>query len=339
MRCLTEQEKSEILRSSSADLFQSHGLSLRMTNAIDNHNECGHPEQSEGSLTACVSIESCLTPHPSLLPKEKGNSCCHAELVSASLSERIGEFPSPRKEGVGERVLSFAKIKPLKHIIKKCAFTLAEVLITLGIIGVVAAITLPNLITDYKARILRSQFQKAYARVEQVHREMVAAEEYLPFSLQDNNYTREYPSLIASHLAGAKAPKAGDWWNGGTIQSYFKKLGYGDMSGNIGSQLLWYIDDGYVELPTSEIWWIENGTGQQAITVDINGYNNKPNRWGYDLFTFFYDEEKDAYIPDYHGNCDNLRNLSISNYNGRSCASKAANDPNYFKKLLRKQKL
>ena len=58
-----------------------------------------------------------------------------------SLSERIGEFPSPMEE---ERVLPFAMLA-VNDIIKKCAFTLAEVLITLGIIGVVAAITIPSL--------------------------------------------------------------------------------------------------------------------------------------------------------------------------------------------------
>lgn len=61
-----------------------------------------------------------------------------------SLSERIGEFPSPKEEGVGERVLPFTMLA-VNDIIKKCAFTLAEVLITLGIIGVVAAITIPSL--------------------------------------------------------------------------------------------------------------------------------------------------------------------------------------------------
>ena len=37
---------------------------------------------------------------------------------------------------------------------KRCAFTLAEVLITLGVIGVVAAMTLPSLIADYKEKEL-----------------------------------------------------------------------------------------------------------------------------------------------------------------------------------------
>ena len=39
----------------------------------------------------------------------------------------------------------------------KSAFTLSEVLITLGIIGVVAALTIPNLIYDYNAKQLRSK--------------------------------------------------------------------------------------------------------------------------------------------------------------------------------------
>ena len=36
------------------------------------------------------------------------------------------------------------------HVEKKSAFTLAEVLITLGIIGVVAALTIPNLVNNYQ---------------------------------------------------------------------------------------------------------------------------------------------------------------------------------------------
>ena len=46
---------------------------------------------------------------------------------------------------------------------KEPAFTLAEVLITLGIIGVVAALTIPSLITNYKARKLHTQFLKSYS--------------------------------------------------------------------------------------------------------------------------------------------------------------------------------
>ena len=45
----------------------------------------------------------------------------------------------------------------------KVAFTLAEVLITLGIIGVVAAITLPTLIANYKNKVLLNQAKNSYS--------------------------------------------------------------------------------------------------------------------------------------------------------------------------------
>ena len=51
---------------------------------------------------------------------------------------------------------------PLK---KKAAFTLAEVLITLGIIGVVAALTLPTLIQNYQKKVILTQLKKNYAIV------------------------------------------------------------------------------------------------------------------------------------------------------------------------------
>lgn len=50
---------------------------------------------------------------------------------------------------------------------KKTAFTLAEVLITLGIIGVVAAMTLPTLITNYKEKQTVTQLKKAYSTLAQ----------------------------------------------------------------------------------------------------------------------------------------------------------------------------
>ena len=55
---------------------------------------------------------------------------------------------------------------------KNYGFTLAEVLITLGIIGVVAAITIPNLITTYKAKQLHSQFLKNYSVLQQISRRL-----------------------------------------------------------------------------------------------------------------------------------------------------------------------
>ena len=43
------------------------------------------------------------------------------------------------------------------------SFTMAEVLITLGIIGIVAAMTLPSVINKSQKFILKQQFKKAYS--------------------------------------------------------------------------------------------------------------------------------------------------------------------------------
>ncbi len=43
---------------------------------------------------------------------------------------------------------------------KNFGFTLAEVLITLGIIGVIAALTLPNLIANYQKKVWATQLKK-----------------------------------------------------------------------------------------------------------------------------------------------------------------------------------
>lgn len=46
---------------------------------------------------------------------------------------------------------------------KKKAFTLAEVLITLGIIGIVAAMTLPTLINKHQKKVLKTAFITSYS--------------------------------------------------------------------------------------------------------------------------------------------------------------------------------
>ena len=53
---------------------------------------------------------------------------------------------------------------------KRAGFTLAEVLITLGIIGVVAAMTIPNLIANTRSSQYRSAFKKAVSTLSQAAR-------------------------------------------------------------------------------------------------------------------------------------------------------------------------
>lgn len=209
------------------------------------------------------------------------------------------------------------------------AFTLAEVLITLGIIGVVASITLPNLIAEHRAQVLQAQFKKSYSQLSQVYAMMIAnGEDWSAEEAQTRENYPKYPALYAQYIKGAKVQVAG---NNGLCQTHFKNYGYTDMTGQAPTVLLlWFIDDGYIELPDGQLWWFENGSGQQYITIDINGYKKAPNRWGWDLFSFKLEDNHFTGKKDESGNCNNLQNEA---YNGKRCTYYAMTDPNYFKKL------
>lgn len=72
---------------------------------------------------------------------------------------------------------------------KKAAFTLAEVLITLGIIGVVAAMTIPTLISNYKTKEASVRLKKFYSMMNQA----------IQLSTLDNGQTSAwtYPGNLA----------------------------------------------------------------------------------------------------------------------------------------------
>ena len=66
------------------------------------------------------------------------------------------------------RVLNYRPNVLTSYRPKKCAFTLAEVLITLGIIGVVAAMTIPALIHKFNNKALEAQYKKSVSIISQV---------------------------------------------------------------------------------------------------------------------------------------------------------------------------
>ena len=53
----------------------------------------------------------------------------------------------------------------MKLFQKIYAFTLAEVLITIGIVGILAAITIPSLITKYEKQKVATKLKRSYAEL------------------------------------------------------------------------------------------------------------------------------------------------------------------------------
>ena len=115
--------------------------------AKDTHDSFRHPELVSGSSQA-ASLED-MTPHQ-----------VRTKLAKRSLSPTIlspkGEEFHDRAHHEAEEPASckFLITQSLSHLItsKAAAFTLAEVLITLAVIGIVAALTLPGLIQNHNEK-------------------------------------------------------------------------------------------------------------------------------------------------------------------------------------------
>lgn len=92
------------------------------------------------------------------------------------------------------------------------AFTLAEVLITLGIIGIVAAMTLPTLIGNYKEKILVVQVKKSYAELQNAIKMYAARNECSDMScISDLNSTsEELLNKLYQQFSGAKYCEQGN---------------------------------------------------------------------------------------------------------------------------------
>lgn len=225
----------------------------------------------------------------------------------------------------------FVKSRLRKGGKKKLAFTLAEVLITLDIIGVVAAMTMPNLISSYNAKKLRTQFLKSYSLVTQMFKQYsddgntntVCRETYKQFINYSSNATD-------CGYDGSKCYKE-------DVSKKYKTINNQTFS-------LGRLNDGMILLPGGELLMFEDGNaaiGIILISVDINGYKNPPNKAGYDLFTFQYidgevypmGDRKTYYVgKDY---CDINKNDKVG---GISCALYAKDDSEYFKKAVKNLK-
>lgn len=91
---------------------------------------------------------------------------------------------------------------------RKHGFTLAEILITLGIIGVVAALTAPTLVNNAANAQIRPTLTKAVSALEQVNLAIINNNEYdsladIPDNNNDNSILDEYVDALSREISGA----------------------------------------------------------------------------------------------------------------------------------------
>ena len=187
---------------------------------------------------------------------------------------------------------------PSRLAAKKAAFTLAEVLITLSIIGVVAAITLPTLIQNYQKTVWVNQLKKTYSSLNEGFKQIVASEGCTTLECAD--ISRDSHGFIdfAKVKTKEKFVKTFKLENvyvdgvpDNSIYNYkIKTLDGGDkdsisLSGPV---------DGLVgTTPNGEIIYFGGILFSDEILVDINGLKS-PNTLGRDVFAFSYFDFNDT---------------------------------------------
>ena len=299
-------------------------------------NELGNGETCQGLLRRFVhkiTNNNEISPHNDMIVKTVKNLFPYFP-ISFSLKKKIDSSPNALAlNGYG-----FALMLELVRL-RMTAFTLAEVLITLGIIGVVAAMTIPTLMTNIKAQKMRTAFLKQYSVIQQVFKQMESDD----ISLDPSTYAAStFYKTFANYLTGATL----------CTSSSDNELCYHRDSNVYKGILRNYLDDGNIVMKDGTLLMFENTRKtvhtNVFITVDLNGIKNPPNALGFDTFTFEFKDgvlrtmgDKDTqYQGDAYCNLDKVLNETNTYfaYHGIACAQKAKEDSDYFKKLYHKYK-
>ncbi len=160
-------------------------------------------------------------------------------------------------------------------------FTLAEVLITLGIIGIVAALTMPNLIANYQKKQTVTQLKKAYSQLAQALKlsEVTNGEvQYWNLDAPSGEFANKY---VLPYLKHSKILPVSEV-NSNTKYRFLDGTYVSAGSGFYGGTAI-EIADGTII--TVDGWALGNNS-LRTFYIDINGYK-KPNVFGKDMFVFY----------------------------------------------------
>ena len=141
-----------------------------------------------------------------LAQREAGFEPSPAFVMLTGVRKRL--LPLTKREGcdsvIGNNFPDTVFSRFTSHFSRKCtAFTLAEVLITLGIIGIVAALTLPVIILDVKNSQLEAGLKKAYSELGQALN-MYQAENGERIIAGDATNRRMIKSYLMQYIKSAK---------------------------------------------------------------------------------------------------------------------------------------
>lgn len=216
-------------------------------------------------------------------------------------------------------------------------FSLAEVLITLGIIGVVAAITMPSLIMKINNKGYTERLIKAYSTLQNATNKIIE-EEGLPSNWGWSNYSTDTDNSANEHII--------DLYKNNLKVVYYCKGSWGDnkcmsiesikykgldkqTATSIYSRTDIFGDYQFV-LSDSTIIGVRFRNNAGAVfwdapsalifTVDVNG-KKKPNVVGRDVFYFYLDNSRGKVFPFISDeNSNKYANTCEVGKSGHSCA-------------------
>ena len=192
----------------------------------------------------------------------------------------------------------------MQRLRKNLAFTLAEVLITLGIIGIVAAMVIPSLIAKTQEIIINNQFKKSYALLKNALK-LIEEEGYYckyvakgAFNIYSGSQCKEFYESIPKYIRTSSICH-GEAYENGCIPNYsgekLSKLKSGGCGGFTISNIL---NKNTAYVFAGDTILIPYGANQTypIFIMDVNGKKG-PNKMGYDAFIFYLrdDMEKGGY--------------------------------------------
>ena len=173
-------------------------------------------------------------------------------------------------------------------------FTLAEVLITLGIIGIVAAMTLPSVVNKYRAKVLETGLKKSYANIQNAYIMTKAAfgvsnikTEFATYDVENKVYPRakEFKEAFYKELKSIE-----------TVDGKFSYKNFNNTTQTNPSTCATGCPHITRILPDGSGVGVFINSGNIYLSVDTNGPYKGPNRMGVDAFVFYVDMQ-DRVMP------------------------------------------
>ncbi len=184
---------------------------------------------------------------------------------------------------------------------RKTGFTLAETLITLGIIGIISALTLPNIISNYKNKVFAAQLQKIYNQLSNIAVQAMSDEEI--DNLSESTLSESAGVFLKKYFRITKdCGILTSTSTNGCFASSYKLLTNKNETGSGPENIECYavvINTGTSICMQKMNPDEDNEHGYSEITVDVNGTAG-PNVAGRDLFYLrLYSDGKvgDFYLP------------------------------------------